>query len=91
MNKHCYKFEFSTINLFDHIATCPICFRKQVELLPNFSKGIVTVKQLGGNSCFVGENELKKGETTLIREGDVLCLVQKDFPHVIEFVKEIGE
>ena len=65
-------------------------FRKQIELTPNFSKKMVTLKQLGGTPSFVGEKGLKKGETASLYDGDILYLVQKHFPHRIEFIDKNG-
>jgi len=51
---------------------------------------MVVVKQLGGTPSFVGDEELKKGASTELHEGDLLYLVQKDFPHKIEFLPKDG-
>ena len=45
----------------------------------------VTVTQLGGNPCQVGDRELEKGASTTLRGDTVLYLVAGLYPHRVEF------
>lgn len=61
------------------------CSRRQVELLADWQHQTVRITQLGVNPTSVEELELKKGDSTTMKEGETLCLVNGLYPHTIRF------
>ncbi|XP_078511306.1 bifunctional polynucleotide phosphatase/kinase-like [Lissotriton helveticus] len=61
------------------------CSRRQVELLADWQRQTVRITQLGVNPTSVEELELKKGDSTTMKEGETLCLVNGLYPHTIRF------
>ncbi|XP_069461738.1 bifunctional polynucleotide phosphatase/kinase isoform X2 [Ambystoma mexicanum] len=61
------------------------CSRRQVELFADWKQRTVRVTQLGANPTTVEELELKKGNSTTMKEGETLCLVNGLYPQMVSF------
>ncbi|CAH2312052.1 bifunctional polynucleotide phosphatase kinase isoform X2 [Pelobates cultripes] len=64
------------------------CSKEQVELLANFEKRVIRVKQLAVNPTMVGEVRLKKGESALMKEDQVLLMVNSLHPYTMVFEED---
>ncbi|XP_075461763.1 bifunctional polynucleotide phosphatase/kinase isoform X1 [Ascaphus truei] len=64
------------------------CSRRQVELAAMVEQRVVRVTQLGANPTSVGEVKLKLGESTLMKEGQTLFVVNGLYPHTVSFIDE---
>ncbi|CAH2318932.1 bifunctional polynucleotide phosphatase kinase [Pelobates cultripes] len=64
------------------------CSKEQVELVANFEKRVIRVKQLAGNPTMVGEVRLKKGESALMKEDQVLLMVNSLHPYTMVFEED---
>uniref|UniRef100_A0A8C5WF91 Polynucleotide kinase 3'-phosphatase n=1 Tax=Leptobrachium leishanense TaxID=445787 RepID=A0A8C5WF91_9ANUR len=61
------------------------CSKEQVELVAHFERRVVRVIQLGGNPTSVGDVKLKKDESTLMKEDQVLLMVNSLYPYTVVF------
>ncbi|XP_053546774.1 bifunctional polynucleotide phosphatase/kinase [Bombina bombina] len=66
------------------------CSKKQVELVANIERKIVRVVQFGSNPASVGDTKLKPGESTLLKEDEILCLVNGLHKYSVSFAEEIA-
>ncbi|XP_048786492.1 aprataxin isoform X2 [Lagopus muta] len=64
------------------------CSRQQVLLKADCNKGYVTVKQIGVNPTSVDLVDIGKDEEVKMRPGQVLHLVNKLYPFVVQFGEE---
>ncbi|OXB81761.1 UNVERIFIED_CONTAM: hypothetical protein H355_010322, partial [Colinus virginianus] len=67
------------------------CSRQQVVLKADCNKGYVTVKQIGVNPTSVDLVDVGKDEEVKMRPGQVLHIVNKLYPFVVQFGEESGE
>lgn len=56
----------------------------------NYSNKTVLVKQCGSNSSFIGDKEIKKGETGILSENEILYLIKDNYPHQIVCISSNG-
>ncbi|XP_032297283.1 aprataxin isoform X2 [Coturnix japonica] len=61
------------------------CSRRQVVLKADCNEGYVTVKQIGVNTTSVDLVDVGKGEEVKMRPGQVLHMVNRRYPFVVEF------
>ncbi|NP_001108303.1 polynucleotide kinase 3'-phosphatase [Xenopus laevis] len=64
------------------------CSKTQVELVANLESRAVRVTQLGANPCSVGEALLKKGESILMKEDQILFMVNGLHPYTVLFKED---
>jgi len=72
-----------------HIADIR-CSRKHLELTANNDEKFVLVKSLSTYPCFVGDYELKKGDTAKLLPDMTLHIIGKEYPHYVCFEKDTG-
>ena len=62
------------------------CFvRNHLELTANYEKDHVRVKLLSKCPCYIEEKELKIENTAELKTNMKLYIVNKDYPHFLEF------
>ncbi|NXY82247.1 APTX protein, partial [Alcedo cyanopectus] len=66
------------------------CSRQQVQLTADCNKGYVTVKQLGVNPTSVDLMNIGKDEEVTMKPGQVLHIVNKLYPYMVQFFEESG-
>ncbi|NXP11869.1 APTX protein, partial [Thinocorus orbignyianus] len=64
------------------------CSRQQVQLKADCNKGYVVVKQIGVNPTSVDLVNIGKGEEVKMKPGQVLHIVNKLYPYVVQFAEE---
>ncbi|KAM4704500.1 bifunctional polynucleotide phosphatase/kinase [Rhinophrynus dorsalis] len=64
------------------------CSKQQVELVANVERRVVRITQLGPNPTSVGDEKLKKGESTLMKEDHTLFMVNALYPYTVVFGKD---
>ncbi|NXW02609.1 APTX protein, partial [Fregetta grallaria] len=67
------------------------CSRQQVQLKADCNKGYVTVKQIGVNPTSVDLVNIGKGEEVKMKPGQVLHIVNKLYPYMVQFAEESGK
>ncbi|NXC17325.1 APTX protein, partial [Corythaeola cristata] len=67
------------------------CSRQQVQLKADCNKGYVTVKQIGVNPTSVDLVNIGKDEEVKMKPGQVLHIVNKLYPYMVEFGEESGK
>ncbi|XP_067833036.1 bifunctional polynucleotide phosphatase/kinase, partial [Heptranchias perlo] len=61
------------------------CGRRQVELVADYEKKAVCVKQLGMNPSSIGDRGLEPGAEATLKEGETLYVVNGLYPHAVRF------
>ncbi|NXK47214.1 APTX protein, partial [Chauna torquata] len=67
------------------------CSRQQVQLKADCNKGYVRVKQIGVNPTSVDLVNVGKDEEVKMRPGQVLHIVNKLYPYMVQFAEESGK
>ncbi|XP_063996651.1 aprataxin [Pogoniulus pusillus] len=67
------------------------CSRQQVQLKADCNKGYVTVKQIGVNPTSIDLVNIGKDEEVKMKPGQVLYIVNKLYPYMVEFAEESGK
>ncbi|XP_050804257.1 aprataxin isoform X1 [Gopherus flavomarginatus] len=63
------------------------CSRQQVQLKADCNKGYVKIKQMGVNPASVDLVDIGKDEEVKLKPGQVLHLVNKLYPYIIQFLE----
>ncbi|XP_044274865.1 aprataxin isoform X3 [Varanus komodoensis] len=66
------------------------CSRNQVQLKADCNKGYVTVKQIGVNPTSVDLVDIGKDQEIKLKPGQVLHIVNKQYPYMVQFSEEMG-
>ncbi|NWX24629.1 APTX protein, partial [Aegotheles bennettii] len=67
------------------------CSRQQVQLKADCNKGYVAVKQIGVNPTSVDLVDIGKDEEVKMKPGQVLHVVNRLYPYVVQFAEESGK
>ncbi|KAI9561889.1 hypothetical protein GHT06_012851 [Daphnia sinensis] len=70
----------------------PRLSRNHIEVVADCEKGLLKVTFVGANACKVGNSTLKaKNETVKVKHGDVIELLENQYPFRVEFSPAINQ
>ncbi|ESO89756.1 hypothetical protein LOTGIDRAFT_192663 [Lottia gigantea] len=61
------------------------CSRNQVQLIADWKKQEVDVKQLGNHSGHIDQTKIEKGSSMKLKPGSTLYILNEDYPHEVQF------